>query len=213
MIGLVIKDFLILKKQLLLFLFIFVLYFFIGSVTDNTTFFGGFMLVFGALLVINCFSYDDQAHFNSYALAMPISRRDLVASKYLVGLSLLLLGGILCFFYLGPLSLLSGSTLTAESLYTVAAMGMGSLFFLSLMFPLVIKLGTEKARLFLVLIFLLPTMAVILIDKTGLIDLKFLICFIKQYANLLILAAFASLLVLYGISYLLSLYIIKGKEY
>lgn len=56
---------------------------------DGFSVIGAMISLLVVSLVISSFSYDDLAHWDSFAATLPVSRRKLVASKYLF---LLLLG-------------------------------------------------------------------------------------------------------------------------
>ena len=47
---------------------------------------GGVLAVLAAMMPVTAFSFDEKAKWDKYALSMPVSRRDLVLSKYIFGL-------------------------------------------------------------------------------------------------------------------------------
>ena len=115
-------------------------------------FFCGALSVFCAVLPLTTLSYDSQCGWEGYALTLPVSRRALALSRYLLALiftvASVIVNFILRFFLAQDGSI--GATLTV-----VAAIGGAALVMIAFMLPLMYKFGVEKGRLFLILIVLL----------------------------------------------------------
>ena len=84
--GLLLKDIINLKQQGKIYIFIIAIWFAIAITSRDGNFFGGVMTMFTVLVPISAAAYDDKAKWDRYALTMPISRWDLVLSKYLLAL-------------------------------------------------------------------------------------------------------------------------------
>ncbi len=156
--GLLIKDLLVLKKTGRLFLALIALYLFMG-ITMGTDF-GPMMVFISGMLTITTFAYDEQAKWDAYALSMPISRRDIVRSKYLLAILLVFLGALL-----GALLSLaqgfSGKAIAATEVFSSAGLALcACLLFNSMGIPLLYKLGTEKTRMVLLVCYALPIMGI-----------------------------------------------------
>lgn len=97
--GLIIKDLYNLRKQLVLYIIIGVIYSVIGVVAKDSggSSFIGLILIFSAMLPITAVSYDERAKWDKYGLTMPVSRRETVAAKYLLGVILTAAGALLSF--------------------------------------------------------------------------------------------------------------------
>lgn len=153
MIGLVIKDFLILRKTLRTYVLVFVIY--VGLALAGVwaaEFVGGMMMVMTAVLPMNIFAYDKQAKWDTYALALPVGRTKTVAARYLCVL-------LLCLFSFALIAAL-GFTMSvlgrfedidAYETYLVscAVCGLVGMLVAAFMVPLMYKFGPERARLFL----------------------------------------------------------------
>lgn len=140
--GLIIKDFLNLKRHMLPMVLFLIIYFIISLTTKNSSFFTGVIMVFCAMLPITALSYDDRSAFTKYALTMPVSRNALVISKYVMSLILLATGtilGILNNIFIGNLSFFE------NLLSVVITMLMGCLM-ISISLPAIFKFGVEKGR-------------------------------------------------------------------
>lgn len=154
--GLIIKDFLNLKKQMLPIAFFFVLYLFISITVGNSNFFSGVIMMFCAMLPITALSYDDRAGWSKYALTMPVSRQMLVISKYLMALILVAVGSVLILFFNG---IIGGYSFGEGLLSTVTMMCIGILI-LSIALPVNYKFGIEKGRYVLIGVCIMPAAAV-----------------------------------------------------
>ena len=108
--GLIIKDLYNLRKQLVLYIIIGVIYSVIGVVAKDSggSSFIGLILIFSAMLPITAVSYDERAKWDKYGLTMPVSRRETVAAKYLLGVILTAAGALLSF----AVGLLFGADMT-----------------------------------------------------------------------------------------------------
>lgn len=108
-------------------------------------------------IVYNTFSYDDTAKWDQYAVALPVSRKTIVLSKYillLIGSGVAWLTGVLAVlitYQLFPMNLGLPEALASFSIVILAY-----LFSFSLALPFVYKLGIEKARYISVAAILVP---------------------------------------------------------
>lgn len=222
--GLILKDLFVLRK-------IAVLYLVIEGVLLAASLFNPAMQMFAILyflilammLPITALAYDERAGWEKYALTMPVTRKKLVASKYLLGLILLgtslVLMVIFIIFLYAWLSVYSVNY-TETVLRLVFAVVVGCLF-LSVLMPIMLKLGTEKGRIVMMLMIFIPVGAVLILSKTGVLDSFALdsndafakIELILNNIPLLLLLAAAVCLLMLGISLWISFMIVKHKEY
>ncbi len=151
--GLIIKDLYNLRKQLVLYIIIGVIYSVIGVVAKDSggSSFTGLILIFSAMLPITAVSYDERAKWDKYGLTMPVSRRETVAAKYLLGVILTAAGALLSF----AVGLLFGADMTEYAAVVTMLAGICFLY-LSVLLPIVYKMGTEKARFIMLAVILLP---------------------------------------------------------
>lgn len=156
--GLILKDLINIKsslKSMILFILMFAFIFSMGD--GNNSGFMGFIIVLCTTMIISTFVYDDTNKWDGYALTMPITRNEIVLSKYLT----MLIFGLTGAFFSLVISILIGifknNLILNEVLLVTVLLLSVSLCFGSLILPLVYKFGTEKARLFMILCFLVPT--------------------------------------------------------
>ena len=111
----------------------------------------GMMLL--AMMPIYALGYDERCRWERYALAMPVRKRDLFWSRFLVGVIAIALGAAvqaLAALLAGRGELLSSLAVTAPS----------AVVYLLITLPLMMKLGVEKGRFLLLLL----TMAFMLLS-------------------------------------------------
>lgn len=201
--GLILKDLLNLRKQGKVILLFVGFYFVLGIINQNGDSFGGVVALLFAMLAVTALAYDERAGWDKYALTMPVSRRDLVISKYLLGVLLSFAGFLLnVVFQLA----FARAELGDGLLISLALFGVG-LFFLALMLPINFKWGVEKGRILMmivlfgptILITLLPRMGVAMPDETFLQSLMYILP--------------VAVIVLFAISVWISLRIYEKKEF
>lgn len=160
--GLIIKDLLNLKKQILPLGVFFIIYFGISLVSKDSSFFSGMIMIFCSILPITALAYDDRAGWNKYALTMPVSRSMLVISKYVMSLILIGVGAVVVLLF----NALFGMNSLHESLVSTCTILFMGVIMLSLSLPLNYKFGIEKSRYVLIGVCVLPA-AIISIFSVG----------------------------------------------
>ena len=211
MIGLLIKDLFNLKKYMKQFGFSCFIFILLAVYLKSPNYFMGMGILLAAMMVINAMAYDENAHWDKYALTMPILRKDLVFSKY----ALLVLSGVASSLVtLGAslvLSIFLKLPLTLELPLVNGTLFVVMIFFSSIILPLIFKLGTEKARLIIAAVAAIPSVLFLTIYKfTEMNNIPL------PTENQLKMAAFAApvlVLILFFISYNISLSIVSKKEY
>ncbi len=155
MIGLVYKDFLLMRKQILYMLFLAAVYSFLTVTgTFGPYILSAFVTILGLIYPMNAFSYDDLARWDKFAAATPAGRRGMVAGRYLFTLLLVLGASGLVTLLLLVLKLLRLiDTPVAELLVTTLACATVTLVMDAVVLPLLYKFGVEKARVISMAVF------------------------------------------------------------
>ena len=222
--GLILKDLFVLRK-------IAVLYLVIEGVLLAASLFNPAMQMFAILyflilammLPITALAYDERAGWEKYALTMPVTRKKLVASKYLLGLILLGTSLVLMILFIifAYEFLATYSVNYIETTFRLVLAVVVGCLFLSVLMPIMLKLGTEKGRIVMMLMIFIPVGAVLILSKTGVLDSFALdsndvfakIELILNNIPLFLLLAAAACLLMLGISLWISFMIVKHKEY
>ena len=212
--GLIVKDLCVLRwtaKSYLVVIALYALFAFSGVWTAEI--FSGVLAVLVTLLPANAFSWDNYVKWDSYCLALPVSRRRVVAARYVVTLlaaaAACLLGGAL-----GVALQLLGRVedLGVYLLSTGAATGAGCLM-VAVILPLMYKVGPEKGRVALLAVIAIPFAAFLVLLQTealtGLMLLPAPAPWVLSALPFLLLAALAAVM---GISFLISCRIYEKKQ-
>ena len=164
--GLLLKDFCILKKQIKL-MVVFVIFYAIWAVAAKMpTMMGTMVILLSIMMPISSMSYDEAGQWYRYAFSLPIPRRTLVLSKYVLGF-LVSLGGLVV-SAIGNIIVLSLTNWENawESWLTIIGFLELGVIFLSIIIPILFKYGVEKGRLFIVVIAVIPSLLVALLGST-----------------------------------------------
>jgi len=214
MLGLMIKDVYTMKKQLKVVLVI-SLFYIIFSIADNNIGFLSFVALFANLgLILSTFSYDEKNHWDKYATILPVSYQRIVFSRY----AEILIINVAMFVILAPISFFvkQPEQEILEVLSVIIAVICMGIILLSIMFPIIYKIGMEKARIMIFVIIFIPICAVVTLGK---LDMNFnignllespVVNFISYHLYIIcpLIAA-----VFFALSFQLSKVIVAKKEY
>jgi len=163
--GLLIKDFLGLRKYFRTVLLMIAAYAVLMFFMDSAYFLSGMIVLLSAMIAITSFSFDHMAGWDVYALSLPISRKDVVMSKYVLAL-ILTLGGVLLSIAIGALyTAIQHTGSFVETLIVSCALFVVGMLFISILLPLLFKFGVEKARLMIIAVFAIPTAAFVALSN------------------------------------------------
>lgn len=204
--ALITKDLLTMRKIGIKIGFTIVLYVLIFSSMGNSAFQSAIIIMFSAMVLMNTFAYDELAKWDIYLLSLPVTKKQIVLSRYLLGFLFIAVGCAVS----ALLALLS-SKMDSELpviLYCFFAL---SLCVLAFMMPLLYKFGTQKARLWIILFCFLPTAAATILSELHL-SLPSFGPIDDSTSELLLALVLPVSLLLYAGSYFLSCRIFQNKE-
>ncbi|HBG5209276.1 TPA: ABC-2 transporter permease [Clostridioides difficile] len=209
--GLILKDLLNLKGNIKFILLFIIMFGFMSSLGDgNVNNFIGVIIVLCTTMIVSTFSYDDLNKWDSYVLTMPINRNDIVLSKYLTMLIFSFIGVLVSLIVSVTIGYFKNTIILNETLLINALILSISVCFGSLILPLIYKFGTERARLLMILCFLVPTLA-LLVFKSILENISSPIS-IEIILNTLVYSLPFVAILLFVISYFISSKIYSKKE-
>ncbi|WP_131043939.1 ABC-2 transporter permease [Clostridioides difficile] len=209
--GLILKDLLNLKGNIKFILLFIIMFGFMSSLGDgNVNNFIGVIIVLCTTMIVSTFSYDDLNKWDSYVLTMPINRNDIVLSKYLTMLIFSFIGVLVSLIVSVTIGYFKNTLILNETLLINALILSISVCFGSLILPLIYKFGTERARLLMILCFLVPTLA-LLVFKSILENISSPIS-IEIILNTLVYSLPFIAILLFVISYFISSKIYSKKE-
>ena len=210
MIGLIKKDFLLIKANLKQMIIIFVIYLLL-------TFQGTFDVTFvvpliGIMLFITTFSYDDFNNWNPYAITLPKGRKNIVRAKYISSIILTIILSILSLALAVAISYTKTNSINIEEILS-SLMGilLSSVIIISLLYPIIFKFGATNGRIILfIVVFSIAGIGAII---TQFVDLTFILNMINKLDNYVLIAIPIISIIMLSISYLISNKIYKNKEF
>ena len=212
--GLILKDLLNLRKNLKTIIIMCLFYTLLFS-TLNPTFLSGMITILFAMQILTTFSYDDYSKWNMYALSLPITKKQLVLSKYILGISFIIFGGVFSFILTSLLSLFKGSFIFGDLVASIIGSTGIMILMILILLPLIFKYGVERSRIMLLAIFAIPTVLILIISKVlALTGIPFPS---EEQLNALlpVICIIATLILIAGsyVSYMTSVKIVTKKEY
>jgi len=163
--GLLLKDFCLLKKQMKL-MVVFVIFYAIWAVAAKIpSMMGTMVILLSIMMPITSMSYDETGQWYRYAFSLPIPRRTLVLSKYVLGF-LVALGGLVvsAIGNLVVLSLTNWENSLESWLIIVGFLEIGMIF-LSIIIPVLFQFGVEKGRFLVVVIAVVPSLLIAMLGS------------------------------------------------
>ena len=148
MTGLIWKDFLCLRKTMSVYAVFFAGFLALCVAIDfPVSSIASFISVIVMVLPMTAFSYDKQAKWEVYGLALPVSRTKTVAARYL--LYLLLMGGVavIAAVFDAVLLLMDRQDSAWELLLTFCGCIGAGVLFNAILLPLVYRFGIERAKI------------------------------------------------------------------
>lgn len=221
--GLIIKDLLNLSsyKTTLLIILIFCSIGMVGTDAVNAA--PIFITVMIGMIVLSTFNYDETSHAEKYILSLPLTRKEIVMSKYVLAIVANILGSIvgilLTIIIVNVINVIRPEDLIKldfENLSITAVSGIfGVALIQAIQIPSVYRFGAEKGRIqMFLLLFLLVLMIAgvgFLITKIGFdINIEKINRFMNHFGIPILILVSA---ILYYISYKISYKIFKKKEY
>ncbi len=210
MLGLIKKDFLLIKANLKSMAMIFIVYLILA-------FQGTFDVIFiipliGIMLFISTFSYDDFNNWNSYAVTLPDGRRNVVRAKYIASIILTVILGAVALAISAGISYTKTNSINVDEIMS-SLMGtmLSSVIIISLLYPSVFKFGATNGRIILFAVVFgaagIGALIAQFVDTTSIINI------INRLDNYSLIAIPIISVILLGISYLISNKIYQRKEF
>ena len=210
MLGLIKKDFLLIKANLKSMIIIFVIYIMLAfQGTLDATF---IIPLIGIILFLSTFSYDDFNNWNSYAVTLPNGRKNVVRAKYIASTILMIILAVVAFFIGIGISYIKTNSINLDEIIS-SLMGtmLSSVIIVSLLYPIVFKFGATNGRIILfAVVFGIAGIGTLIAQF---IDMAPIINIINKLDNYLLIVIPIIYIILLGISYLISSKIYQNKEF
>lgn len=159
--GLILKDLLNMKKQLKIIAVILVIYGIAFIPKGNGEFISGVVIMLAVMINFNLFAFDEASKWDRYALTTPLSYKEIVLSRYCTSLLFLIASGILSFIAELITKNLNGEVNMKEMLLTIGIIMSIGLIIISITTPIIYKVGVEKSRILVMIIFIIPFIIIV----------------------------------------------------
>lgn len=210
MLGLIKKDFLLIKANSKSMVIIFIVYLMLAfqGIFDVTF----IVPLIGIMLFISTFSYDDFNNWNSYAVTLPNGRKNVVRAKYIASIILTAILGVAALTIGVGISYIKTNSINLDEIMS-SLMGtiLSSVIIISLLYPIVFKFGATNGRIILFAVVFGVAGIGALIAKF--VDMTFIINMINGLDSYSLIAIPIISIILLGISYLISNKIYQSKEF
>ncbi len=142
MYGLIIKDCCTLLKQMKIMLIILLIWACIPGFS-----FASFAVFYSSMLPVTALAYDERSKWDELAVMMPYSPRDIVLSKYILGIICVSVAALIAGIAQGVVGLISKTAAESSGFIGLVLIACISLVILSINMPLMFRFGVEKGRI------------------------------------------------------------------
>lgn len=214
MTGLIVKDFCTLKKQMKIYIVFLAFYAIYGIAVKKSSMFLGMCSMLSMILPISTFSWDEYVKWDKYAMALPLSPKLIVLSKYIVALLLETITIIIGLPLIIMIEFTKGKVHLLESLITCLVIVSVGIIFYSIFLPNIYYFGVEKARIILLILIAIPSVLIFLIlnSKIPILNIEQL-RLSKTLLELLPFILFGVAIISFVVSFFISVAIYKKKEF
>lgn len=201
--GLILKDAYVLIKQIKFYGLLML----IMAAIPNT-FTRGFAIMYASMLPITVISFDEQAKWDYYAAMMPYKKKDLVLSKYIIGIVFTLVVCVVAVLSVFVTAAVKGQSaeLMQEYLEGIPMIAAAAVILMSLNLPIIFKMGAERGRLAYMAITVLVAITVV-----SSVEVKS--SFWEMDENILLMGFAAVAVVLLLLSMVISVKVYNSKRY
>ena len=206
--SLILKDLLAFQSYVKT-LVLFVLFFTIITFSmDDASFLSGMIILWMAMLPISSFSYDQHAKWDLFAQTLPVTRKQIVQAKYVLGLLFVSFATVLAIILNIVVSSIKSLSIEWDVLIESNVMiGVVALIFLSILFPLIYKFGVEKSRMLIIVVVAIPSIIFIYFSNN---NFHLLNNFTSQT---LLAGGVVTAIIVMIISYIISLKLYTAKDF
>lgn len=162
------------------------------------------------MIFITTFSYDEYNSWDAYAISMPVSRKDIVKSKYIASIILIFIAVIFTIIISLIIGLIYNNINFQEIIANVLICAASIITLEAIMFPLIYKFGVEKGRITIFVGIFGIALLIGFLLKNFNVDANNFIVFFDKYYYLIIPI---TLIIVLVISYLISKKIYWKKEF
>lgn len=208
MVGLILKDLMTIQRQMKAQAFVLVFLLVIAIFMQQSSMLLAIIVFIVTIQAITALSYDEQSKWDKYANTLPISKADIVFSKYILSVMLMIIGLVMALPIIFFINFFTNNEITSEFFLTFNLIVTLALCSLAVLLPIYIKFGSIKGRIVLIALCFIPGFLTGMF-KEYIPYMPQTFLYLKQYVYL---TPFGGLLLL-CLSSLVSTAIYKRKEF
>lgn len=167
MTGLLLKEFYALRKYLGQYAIIFIFFACISYYMASPIYLMSMFTMCLGMLTLSGMTYDNLAGWDKYALTMPVSRKTIVLSKYLINIifdGIAMVAGVAGSILLSKLLPQSDEGIL-EICLVAAVLFVFVIFVYAIVLPLIFKFGVERTRSLMVIVMIVPIFGILALAK------------------------------------------------
>lgn len=210
--GLLVKEYYTLRRYFKQYILLYIFFGVISIYMESLIYFQAMVTMSMSMLIFTGMSYDAMAGWDKFVMTMPVSRKEVVLSKY-----------VSCVIYAASALIISiifsvivnnihpiGNSSLMPMLAMAATLCCLIFIIYSILLPMIFKLGVEKTRILMIAIIMIPIFIILSVadylPKTAL-------DFIEQHRTIFGVAGVVMSILIYIISYFISVGIFSNKEF
>lgn len=208
MVGLILKDLMTIQRQMKAQAFVLIFLLVMAIFMQQSAMLLAVIVFIVTIQAITALSYDEHSKWDKYANTLPISKADIVFSKYILSVMLMIIGLVMALPILFFINFFTNNDITSEFFLTFNLIVTSALCLLAVLLPIYIKFGSIKGRIVLIALCFIPGFLTGMFNEY-IPDMTQTFLYLKQYVYL---APVGGLLLL-CLSSLVSTAIYKRKEF
>lgn len=161
MIGLLKKEYYLMEGQMKSWLIVAIFCFFYSYFMNADSFLFMLIILIGIMSTMTVFSLDKACGWDTYAISLPLTRKEIVEARYLFAFLIDIGVSLACCLLMLLRGLISGGVNIPESLHSLFQILLVTILMQLLLFPVIYKLGVEKARFVYMAVFICLSLGVL----------------------------------------------------
>lgn len=161
MIGLLKKEYYLMEGQMKSWLIVAVFCFFYSYFMNADSFLFMLIILIGIMSTMTVFSLDKACGWDTYAISLPLTRKEIVEARYLFAFLIDIGVSFACCLLMLLRGLIKGGVNIPESLHSLFQILLVTILMQLLLFPVIYKLGVEKARFVYMAVFICLSLGVL----------------------------------------------------
>ena len=165
--GVITKDLLSLKQVALTMSILMMFYLFLGFMSmknsdGSMSYLSIMALVINVMVPLSCAGYDEQCGWDQFGAALPVSKNQIVACRYLV--NLMVMGFTTLVVFVGNMIFMAcGGNASGPETYVIPIVL--SLFYVAIITPIIYKFGVQKSRFIVIAVMIVAVIVFIVMNS------------------------------------------------